>query len=93
MMYAVAFGAALAILIEGLCCLCRFKFGLRSREVQHRWIGIRLHHGYAAALCVPPFFVLPGSWQPWVIALAVALVASDLIHHLVVLRLATGKFD
>ncbi len=89
----VLFGAALTVAIELLCCLFRFGFKMRSREIQRRLVGIRLHHGYAAALVVPAWFLVPVAWRPWALAAAAALVLSDLVHHLVVLKLTTGRFD
>lgn len=89
----LAFCAGLTIAIELLCCLFRFGFGCRARELQRRFLPIRIHHGYAGVAILPALPFLPAPWRGWAAAAAAALVVSDLIHHLVVLKLATGKFD
>ncbi len=89
----VWFGAGLTLALELLCCLFRFGFGFRSRELQRRLIRIRIHHGYFGIVMVPALPFLPETWLGWAVATAAALIVSDLIHHLVVLKLATGKFD
>ena len=89
----VLFGGGLALTIELWCCLFRFGFGFRARALQRRLIGIRVHHGYVGIAILPTLFLLPEAWRGWATAAAAALIVSDLVHHLVVLKLATGKFD
>jgi hypothetical protein len=89
----LVFGVALTLGIELLCCLFRFVFRMRSREIQARWLGVRIHHGYTGVALFPALFFLPSMWAAWIGAVAVALVLSDLLHHFVVLPLATGQRD
>lgn len=93
MLRVVLFGVGLTAAIELLCCLFRFGFGFRAREIQRRWIGIRLHHGYLAAPLLAALPFSPAPWLGWIVASAAALVVSDLLHHLVVLPWRTGQRD
>lgn len=58
--------------------------------------GLRIHHGYIGVLIL---FVLLfkknlfGKYTKFIIALSIALIASDLIHHFLVLWPVTGSPD
>lgn len=93
MLNVLIFGLALTLGIELLCCVFRFAFKMRSREVQARWLGVRIHHGYTGVALFPVLLFIPPMWAAWIGAIAVALVLSDLIHHFVVLPLTTGQCD
>jgi len=84
---------------ELITCIGRFGFGLRSKGWAERCrpytLGLRVHHAYFA---VPVFPVaLLASPEPWLqrtlVAAALGLVLSDLLHHFVVLPLFTGEFE
>ena len=97
-----ALAAVLAALIEGITCLLRFGLGLESTRdtastVGRLTFGIRIHHGYVGLLIVVAAVIVmrrrPG-WSAWArlaIAVGIALVASDLIHHFLVLWPVTGS--
>lgn len=89
-------GIAATLGFELLTCLGRFVLRLRSREITVRYTrGVRIHHGFVGAAMAPPSFLITADpvSQAIVLGLATGLVASDLLHHFVVLPLATGQFD
>jgi hypothetical protein len=94
---------ALTVLFELLTCVMRFGLQLNSTRdtastIGHITCGIRIHHGYIGALMILiaawTWTRLPkASW--WSVAVGLALVLSDLIHHFCVLWPLTGspQFD
>ena len=91
--------AFLTVLFEGITAFCRFGLDLESTRDTASTIGVitlglRIHHGYLGLLLVAIAF-----WglktrpdiAKWVLAIGVALVCSDLIHHFVILWLITGS--
>ncbi len=91
----------LTVLFELITCLFRFGFGMQSTRdtgAIGRWtFGFRIHHGYFGVLLVGLAFLFPANSQVriWAIRVGVALIASDLIHHFLVLWPITGspQFD
>ncbi len=89
--------AVLAAIVEGVSCLFRFGFGLQSTR-DTAWMalftfGVRIHHGYVGAVMVLVALLLNREkrlLRRWTAYVGLALVISDLIHHFVVLWLATG---
>jgi hypothetical protein len=91
----------LALLVEAVTALLRFGLGMRAADHQHLLrrltFGIRLHHGYLglaflggwAFMSVVPRF-RAGFWRSGLLVLGIGLLLSDALHHLVVLKLATG---
>jgi hypothetical protein len=93
-------GLLLAGVIELITLISRFGFGLQTtRDTQQLapWtLGLRIHHGYVGLLGLMLWAMLPtGAWRRWVLMLSIGLIASDLVHHFVVLWPITGspQFD
>jgi hypothetical protein len=98
----LACGLLLACVVELLTVFARFGLGLESTRdtsaVSSLTFGIRVHHGYFGVLLAAAAL----SW-PWgrpgirnlMLMLGAALVASDLVHHFLVLWPITGspQFD
>jgi hypothetical protein len=97
-------GLVLAVLAEAVTCFTRFVLGFRARDNLHLvtrpTFGVRVHHGYlgfgalGGYLLFSPLF-RSGSF-PWcsaAVIVGIGLVLSDLVHHLVVLRLLTGDHE
>jgi hypothetical protein len=88
--------AALTIVFEAVTCLFRFGLGMQSTRdttiTGHFTFGLRIHHGYVGVLLVAAAFLIPQCWRlrTWCLRIGVALVASDLIHHFLVLWPITG---
>ncbi|NLI76360.1 MAG: hypothetical protein GX442_07960 [Candidatus Riflebacteria bacterium] len=89
-------------LIEGVTALFRFGLGLESTRDTAATVGrltggIRIHHGYIGVLLllIARRLVREGPARRWALILGWSLALSDLIHHFVVLWLATGspQFD
>ena len=88
------------VVIEMICLILRFAFGLESTRdtastIGVMTLGLRIHHGYVGAvMIVLGLFLLP-RWNRAAIILGSALLASDLIHHFLVLWPITGspQFD
>ena len=84
--------------IEALCLVLRYGMSLKSSETTAGtigWItgGIRVHHGYVGLIMLIVIAVLPhwrGGLRDWLIILAIALFASDIIHHFGVLWIVEG---
>jgi len=85
-------------LIEALTLLARFGFDLQATRDTASLLspltgGVRIHHGYLGVLALVLGGAL-GAGHPglrcWLMAIGLALVASDLFHHAVVLRIITG---
>ncbi len=89
--------AALAAAIEGVTCLLRFGLGLKA-STEMSWMGgltfgFRVHHGMAGIALVIAALALMKRWPDWmrlVLVVGIALVASDAVHHLLVLWPVTG---
>ncbi|MCP4197187.1 MAG: hypothetical protein GY762_08555 [Proteobacteria bacterium] len=90
---------ALTVLFEGITVLCRFGLNLESTRDTASTIGVitagmRIHHGYVGLLLAGIAF-----WSlktkpdiaRWVLAIGVAFVCSDVIHHFGVLWFLTGS--
>jgi hypothetical protein len=80
----------LAVVFEAITCLLRFGFGLSphsgGRVFAKFTFGIRVHHGYIGLLLVLlSYLPLSKRATVWMFRIGVALVISDLIHHLLVL--------
>lgn len=96
-------GLLLAFVFEALTCAARFGMGLESSRDTAALAaftgGLRIHHGYAGILLLLLGKVSRSSGAPLsralLFALGVGLLASDLFHHFVVLKLVTGsaQFD
>jgi hypothetical protein len=89
------------ILLEGVACLLRFGLGMESTRdtgaLGPFTFGLRIHHGYVGLLALIASLVLPSSrpWRRLLFRAGAALLASDLLHHFVVLWALTGspQFD
>jgi len=88
--------AGLTLLFEGITCLLRFGLGMESTRdtgmLRLLTFGLRIHHGYLGVVLLAAAFLLPNGWRlrKWCFRVAAALMASDLIHHLLVLWPITG---
>ena len=97
----VLWAAVLTVLFEGITVFNRFGLGLEAARETASTIGrltggIRIHHGYIGlaliALAVAVWRKRP-ALSGWTLAVGIALVGSDLIHHFVVLRLVVGSSE
>ncbi len=86
----------LTLALEAFTCLLRFGLKLESTRdtefLSTLTFGMRIHHSYLGILLVLLVMNLdPGSFsRRWGWRIAWALVASDLIHHFLVLWPITG---
>lgn len=88
----------LTVAIEVATVVLRFGFKLESTRDTASTVGmlthgIRIHHGYIGVLALVAALCLLKAapiLSRWVLVLGIALVASDLIHHFVVLWLVVG---
>lgn len=93
----------LTVVIEIVTCMLRFGYHLESTRstassIGRLTAGVRIHHSYIGL-----FVILIACWQwdrrPkvgfWLLGTGLALIFSDLIHHLVVLWIVVGdpQFD
>ncbi|MEE9294970.1 MAG: hypothetical protein V3W34_08440 [Phycisphaerae bacterium] len=92
---------ALTLLIETVTCVLRFGVGWQSTR-DTAWmgrytLGIRIHHAYLGVVVILlcTWLVEQGGVRSWALAVGVALILSDLIHHFVVLWIFQGdpQFD
>ncbi|HNW44296.1 MAG TPA: hypothetical protein PKI19_07305 [Elusimicrobiales bacterium] len=91
----------LTVVMEVATCIGRFGFNLQSTRdlsfLSKLTFGIRIHHGYIGLLFV--IVALSAGFsataRQWLLRLGLAMVLSDLIHHFIVLWIATGspQFD
>ncbi|HAI10268.1 MAG TPA: hypothetical protein DCM28_01100 [Phycisphaerales bacterium] len=92
------YAVALTFLFELLTVILRFGFAMESTRdtastIGLMTMGLRVHHGYiglimiAAAVFIRPQHML----AKWVFIAGLALFASDMIHHFLVLWPATGS--
>src|SRR5260370_25989615 len=88
--------AGLTVLFEAITCLFRFGLGMESTRdtgvLRTLTFGLRIHHGYLGVLLAAAALLLPTRWllRRWCLRVGVALVASDLSHHFLVLCPITG---
>ena len=88
----------LTLLFEVVTVVFRYGLGLESsRDTASRvapWtFGLRIHHSYIGLLIVVLGLLvvpdrLPPAWRAaarWLVPIGLALIASDLIHHFLVL--------
>lgn len=92
------YGLGLAFAIEALTIMLRFGRGIRAAEATARLArftgGRRIHHGYVGLVfLIAAAFCPQGLWKQVCMVLGLGLVISDLVHHIVVLRLATGRSE
>ncbi len=95
--HTLIWSAVLTAVFEGITALCRFGLNLESTRDTASTVGMitagfRIHHGYIGLLLVGiTFWGLKAKPEiaRWVLAIGIALVCSDLIHHFVVLWLIT----
>ena len=99
----IAWSILLAMLIEAVTVLFRFGLGLESTHDTASTVGrltggIRIHHGYLGVVVV----LVAGSVLRrcpsvgrWLLIAGIALIASDLAHHFLVLWPIVGspQFD
>ena len=87
---------ALTVLFEAVTYVFRFGLGLQSTRdtgaLKHWTFGLRIHHAYIGLLLLPLALLLPRGHflRTWGVRVGLALVASDLAHHFLVLWPITG---
>ena len=95
----ILYSAVLTVLIEAVTVLFRFGLHLESTRDTASTIGrltggIRIHHGYFGLLAVVIAAALLHR-RPllgrWLLVIGIALVASDLVHHFLVLWPIVGE--
>ena len=96
---------ALTLLFEGITCFLRFAGGYQSTRdtsaLARYTLGLRIHHGYlgivmaATSYCCCRHHHHRPALYLWCYPIGLALIASDLIHHFLVLWPITGdpQFD
>ena len=98
----LGFALVLALAIELFTIWARFGLGLAATRdtgvIGHLTFGLRIHHGYVGFLLAMLAWLLPEGHSglrnlTWMVA--IALMASDLLHHVAVLWPITGspEFD
>jgi hypothetical protein len=97
-MEGVALVLFLSLSIELLTIILRLVFHLRSKIIQRRAHMPRVHHAYVGlAILIPRYFYHPlinERWDTIILQIALALIISDLVHHLLVLRMLKHyKYD
>ena len=99
----IAWSILLTVLIEGVTVYFRFVAGMESTRETASTLGrltggLRIHHGYLGGLAIL-FSAAALRRRPalarWVLVVGIALVASDLVHHFLVLWPIVGspQFD
>ena len=88
----------LTIVFEAITALFRFGLKLESTRdtgfLKHITFGFRIHHGYIGVVIILLLLLnknLFGQYSSYVMAIALALVTSDFIHHFLVLWPITGS--
>jgi len=91
---AVWLGLLLAALIEAVTVVLRFGFDMQTTRdtvwLSPFTLGFRIHHGYFGVVLLLAVPFLKGWPRNALLAVGVALLASDLVHHFIVLKAATG---
>lgn len=85
--------------MESLTCAMRFGLGLESTRdtastVGVLTFGIRIHHGYIGLAMIPIAMRLwcrSPAMARYILVIALALFASDMIHHFLILWPITGS--
>lgn len=91
--------AILTALIEIATMAARFGLGLKSSTdtafVKHLTFGLRIHHGYVGLLLVAAGGLFGERLARLARIIGWAMFLSDVIHHFIVLKIATGspQFD
>lgn len=87
----------LTALLEAITILFRFGLDLQAtrdtRALSDMTFGLRIHHGYIGIVLILLGYFLCRRYlvvRKWMLAIGIALVASDMIHHFVVLWLVVG---
>lgn len=90
----------LTVGMQAATMLLRFGLDMQSTRdtpfLKPLTLGLRIHHGYCgAALLLLTWVTRPSARTPWYRRIGLALILSDLIHHLLVLWPLTGspQFD
>lgn len=87
--------------IEGITILFRFGFGLQANKhtastVGHLTKGVRIHHGYVGVFLIVVIIAIRQRvtllFAPTLV-LGIALLASDIIHHFLILWPITGHHE
>ena len=90
--------AVLTVLFEAITAFCRFGLDMvatrdTATTIGALTLGVRIHHSYLGVV-LAMIAVLSLKKKPalarWTLAVGIALICSDLLHHVVVLWLATG---
>ena len=95
----ILYSAVLAVLIEAATILCRFGLHLESTRETASTVGrltggIRIHHGYLGLLAVllgAAVLRRRPATARWLLVVGIGLVASDLVHHFLVLWPIVGS--
>ncbi len=95
----VQYSIALTLLIETVCIILRYGFGLESATHTASTIGVitfgvRIHHGYIGVICLAIAFFYRKKKHIIIDLLMLSgagLLFSDLIHHFLVLWLIEGN--
>jgi len=78
----IAIGLALAI--EFFTTVFRLVFHLKSAPIQKKLHRPRIHHAYPGVALMLSYIAYP---NPWLLVIGFALIASDLMHHLIIVPL------
>jgi len=84
---------------EAFTCLLRFGLGLKATHhlapLHKRTLNLRIHHSYVGAALTLFALTFPSAdpLAPWTLRLGIALLASDLIHHFLILWPITGRHE
>jgi len=99
----IIYAILLTVLIEGVTVFFRFGLEMESTRDTASTVGqftggIRIHHGYIGLLAVliAAALLRRRPWAArWLLVIGLALVASDLVHHFLVLWPIVGspQFD
>lgn len=91
--FALVWAASVTLVVEAVTLFLRFGSGMTAAEFnQQAPLPLQLHHMFWS---VPLLVVVPLVWRRprlsgALLGIAMGLILSDLIHHLVVLPIAAG---